>query len=148
MVELSNGIVANGIDNQSSEPQPTPSLRKWSAATQAIHADDHLNRIEDVAPPVHVATTFRYHDDPDQLVPSTDLEVHSQFNPPILLRKPTNLSNPRLPSLIGTFTPATPPPQPRGSKRFSHLSSLPLHSPIPLASRLYTPRTYSSDPTA
>ncbi|MCJ1394349.1 hypothetical protein MMC18_007227 [Xylographa bjoerkii] len=75
MADPSNGIVANGIDTHTTEPQPAPSLRKWSAATQAIHADDHLNRIEDVAPPVHVATTFRYHDDPDQLIPSTDLEA-------------------------------------------------------------------------
>ncbi|MCJ1383558.1 hypothetical protein MMC17_006672 [Xylographa soralifera] len=73
MADPPNGIVANGVDASSSSPQPTPSLHKWSAATQAIHADDHLNRIEDVAPPVHVATTFRYHDDPDQLIPSTDV---------------------------------------------------------------------------
>ncbi|MCJ1281008.1 hypothetical protein MMC26_000326 [Xylographa opegraphella] len=72
MVDPHNGIVVNGIDTHASEPQPTQSLPKWSAATQAIHADDHLNRIEDVAPPVHVATTFRYHNDPDQLIPSTD----------------------------------------------------------------------------
>ncbi|MCJ1294691.1 hypothetical protein MMC34_006249 [Xylographa carneopallida] len=75
MANPPNGIVAYGIDTHASESQPTPSLRTWSAATQAIHADDHLNRIEDVAPPVHVATTFRYHDDPDQLIPSTDLSA-------------------------------------------------------------------------
>ncbi|MCJ1317960.1 hypothetical protein MMC15_003287 [Xylographa vitiligo] len=75
MADPPNGILANTTDPLASSPQPAPSFHKWSAATQAIHADDHLNRIEDVAPPVHVATTFRYHDDPDQLIPSTNLSA-------------------------------------------------------------------------
>ncbi|KAF4444175.1 cystathionine beta-lyase [Fusarium austroafricanum] len=35
-------------------------LPSLSTATQAIHADDVLNNVDDVAPPIHVATTFRY----------------------------------------------------------------------------------------
>ena len=31
-----------------------------SAATRAIHADDHLNETLDVAPPMHVSTTFHH----------------------------------------------------------------------------------------
>ncbi|WEW59011.1 hypothetical protein PRK78_004479 [Emydomyces testavorans] len=38
-------------------------------ATIAIHADDPLNVVEDVAPPLHVSTTFRYSDNPEDLVP-------------------------------------------------------------------------------
>ena len=40
-----------------------------SPATQAIHADDSLNLVDDVAPPIHVSTTFRYNKDPTQLRP-------------------------------------------------------------------------------
>ncbi|PYH96460.1 cystathionine gamma-synthase [Aspergillus ellipticus CBS 707.79] len=39
-------------------------------STRALHADDPLNRVTDVAPPIHLSTTFRYPDDPDLLVPS------------------------------------------------------------------------------
>lgn len=46
-----------------------------SLSTQAIHADDHLNEGPDVAPPLHVATTFRYSNDPDKLIPIKELNV-------------------------------------------------------------------------
>ncbi|MCJ1411535.1 hypothetical protein MMC19_005625 [Ptychographa xylographoides] len=77
MNSLTNGTVSNGIDAQLDALELTTSkpLRDYSAATHAIHADDFLNRIEDVAPPLHVATTFRYHDDPDQLIPAHAAEV-------------------------------------------------------------------------
>ncbi|KAI5310529.1 hypothetical protein KEM55_005792 [Ascosphaera atra] len=39
-------------------------------ATQAIHADDPFALTADVAPPIHVATTYRYDSDPDKLVPA------------------------------------------------------------------------------
>lgn len=32
----------------------------YSAATSAIHADDRINLLTDVAPPIHTSTTFRY----------------------------------------------------------------------------------------
>ena len=38
-------------------PKLPPQL---SAATRAIHADDHLNETLDVAPPMHVSTTFHH----------------------------------------------------------------------------------------
>ncbi|EEQ91565.1 hypothetical protein RJZ56_007696 [Blastomyces dermatitidis] len=41
-------------------------------STRAIHADDALNLVDDVAPPIHLSTTFRFPDDPKQLVPSED----------------------------------------------------------------------------
>ena len=52
-----------------------PSIRTFSPATQAIHADDYLNRGPDVAPALHVSTTFRYTSNPDDLIPARDLEV-------------------------------------------------------------------------
>lgn len=44
-------------------------LDQWQPSTRAVHADDPLNVVADVAPPIHVSTTFRYTNDPDQLVP-------------------------------------------------------------------------------
>ncbi|KAJ5351936.1 hypothetical protein N7452_000910 [Penicillium brevicompactum] len=41
-------------------------------STKALHADDILNQVSDVAPPIHLSTIFRYPNDPDQLVPSED----------------------------------------------------------------------------
>ncbi|KAI5851657.1 Cys/Met metabolism PLP-dependent enzyme-domain-containing protein [Morchella snyderi] len=47
----------------------TPSL-----STLSIHADNsHANRtINDIAPPIHVSTTFHYPRDPDALIPCSD----------------------------------------------------------------------------
>lgn len=44
-------------------------------ATLALHADDVLNNVTDVAPPIHLSTTFRYSDNPDELTPIADLSV-------------------------------------------------------------------------
>jgi cystathionine beta-lyase/cystathionine gamma-synthase len=52
------------------EELPNLSLQNVELATLALHADDHLNSIEDVAPPIHVSTTFRYPKDPEVLRPS------------------------------------------------------------------------------
>ena len=42
-------------------------LDSISPSTLAIHADDALNVVPDVAPPIHVSTTFRYPRDPSEL---------------------------------------------------------------------------------
>jgi hypothetical protein len=44
-------------------------------STQSLHADDALNIVTDVAPPMHLATTFRYPRDPAALVPAADVSV-------------------------------------------------------------------------
>lgn len=44
------------------------------ASTLSLHADNPVNVVNDVAPPLHVATTFRYSDNPDELVPVADAE--------------------------------------------------------------------------
>jgi hypothetical protein len=48
-----------------------------STSTRAIHADDALNgpEVTDVAPALHVSTTFRYTNDLDKLVPAADKDV-------------------------------------------------------------------------
>ncbi|QGI63920.1 hypothetical protein CEK26_007871 [Fusarium fujikuroi] len=40
-------------------------LPSLSTATKAVHADDVLNNVDDVAPPIHVAATFRYPRNPE-----------------------------------------------------------------------------------
>ena len=43
-------------------------------STRSLHADDALNVVPDVAPPLHLATTFRYPRDSAALLPVADLE--------------------------------------------------------------------------
>jgi len=50
-------------------------LSKLSLSSQTMHADDYLNTYADVAPALHVSTTFRYPQDPNSLVPSADMKV-------------------------------------------------------------------------
>lgn len=42
---------------------------QYSASTLAVHGDDPLNDSTDVAPAMHVSTTYRYPEDPEKLVP-------------------------------------------------------------------------------
>lgn len=44
---------------------PTP----YAPSTLAIHADDHLSQTTDVAPPIHLSTTYRYPSNPSALAP-------------------------------------------------------------------------------
>lgn len=71
--------MVEGMAHQEPEPEPErfeesgqkaegPALlRHLSLSAQTIHADDFLNSHQAVAPPMHVSTTFRYSDDPDEL---------------------------------------------------------------------------------
>lgn len=76
---------ANLLDD-SPDMTPHSAARSLSAATQAIHADDYLNRAQDVAPALHVSTTFRYADKPGDLIPVKDLDV--SWQPSSTLRHP------------------------------------------------------------
>ncbi|EEH18796.1 hypothetical protein PABG_01115 [Paracoccidioides brasiliensis Pb03] len=42
------------------------------SATLALHADDSVNVLTDVAPPLHLSTTFRYSDNLEDLIPWSD----------------------------------------------------------------------------
>ncbi|KAI6876673.1 hypothetical protein KC338_g297 [Hortaea werneckii] len=55
-------------------PQP-PGTPRNSIATRSVHADDPINSYTDVAPALHVSSTFRYPHDPDQLHPTDDLDI-------------------------------------------------------------------------
>jgi hypothetical protein len=49
--------------------------RQLSLASRSVHADDYTNTHPAVAPPMHVSTTFRYADNPEELVPWSDFTV-------------------------------------------------------------------------
>lgn len=51
-------------------------LKGPGPATLALHADDSVNVVSDVAPPMHLSTTYRYSDNPDELIAWADAEVH------------------------------------------------------------------------
>ena len=57
---------------------PLPYAASTAAAgssTRSLHADDELNVVTDVAPPLHLSTTYRYPENPDELKPCADITV-------------------------------------------------------------------------
>lgn len=50
-------------------------LASLSLSSRTVHADDYLNVGQDVAPALHVSTTFRYDRNPDNLLPWTERDV-------------------------------------------------------------------------
>ncbi|KAH6630666.1 Cys/Met metabolism PLP-dependent enzyme-domain-containing protein [Chaetomium sp. MPI-SDFR-AT-0129] len=48
--------------------------RELSLASRSVHADDYTNSHAAVAPPMHVSTTFRYSENPDELVAWSDVD--------------------------------------------------------------------------
>lgn len=55
-------------------PRP-PQPPQYSPATLGVHADDPINSYTDVAPALHVSSTFRYPHDPEKLQPVNDLDI-------------------------------------------------------------------------
>ena len=49
-------------------------------STRSLRADHALNSVTDVAPPLHLSTTFRYSDNPEELVPAVDLTVRDSVD--------------------------------------------------------------------
>ena len=68
-----NGTSDHQTTNQAI-PEP-PEHPTYSLATLAIHADDPINTQKDVAPALHVSSTFRYPTDPALLDPKDDLDI-------------------------------------------------------------------------
>ncbi|QIW98617.1 hypothetical protein AMS68_004135 [Peltaster fructicola] len=62
----------NDNPNLPDEALKGAALSEYSLATLSVHADDAMNTYSDVAPALHVSTTFRYPSDPSKLVPIPD----------------------------------------------------------------------------
>ena len=73
MSHKSDGLTA--VSNDASFPQTAIKSKELHPSTLAVHADDGLNRTADVVPPLHVATTFHYAQDPNDLVPAAEFVV-------------------------------------------------------------------------
>lgn len=58
-------------------PPKMPVPEQSHPATRALHADDSLNLVTDVAPPMHLSTTFRFPSELEKLIPSEDPVVGS-----------------------------------------------------------------------
>ncbi|GAO48438.1 cystathionine gamma-synthase [Saitoella complicata NRRL Y-17804] len=78
------------------------SSKQLSLSTLAIHGDDKVNVVTDVAPPMHVSTTYRYPRNPDELVPVSGDEVPSTTEPHVYSRV-THPNTTRLESLLSSI---------------------------------------------
>lgn len=80
MSELPLMPAINGTNGEAAHPpegvnSTAASTKTYSPSTLAIHADDRLNNVTDVAPPIHLSTTFRYSHNPEELLPKADEET-------------------------------------------------------------------------
>jgi hypothetical protein len=62
-------IGGNGDSEQVKAESLSLALRDARPATLAVHADEGLRLVDDIAPPIHVSTTYKYPDDPEKLMP-------------------------------------------------------------------------------
>lgn len=68
--EQVNGHTSSEMPSISTLPlHPVQQSQSYGPSTLSIHADDPLNILTDVAPPIHVSTTFRYTSQPKELRP-------------------------------------------------------------------------------
>lgn len=126
--------VINGGGHPGRHEAKRVSIKDYNPATAALHADDPLNIVDDVAPPMHVSTTYRYPQDPESLFSVTERGVRTTwltFAPFAnremkIFRTPINKH--RRPQQHLTYTPAIQPPAQPDSKPSSppSLGILPL----------------------
>lgn len=50
-------------------------------STITLHADQKLNRVTDVVPPINTTTTFRYNEDPSTFVTASESAIDGEFDP-------------------------------------------------------------------
>jgi len=65
------------MTNKLSDTTSQIQMKEPGSATLALHADDLLNVVSDVAPPLHLSTTFRYSDNPEDLTALANAPVRS-----------------------------------------------------------------------
>ncbi|KAL8738539.1 MAG: hypothetical protein Q9181_000699 [Wetmoreana brouardii] len=80
-------------------PQPSPT-RSTSLSTSLLHADVHLNQSADVAPPLHVSSTFRYSSNPSELVPARDAPLTFESSADHIYSRETAPNGTRLEALL------------------------------------------------
>lgn len=76
----------------------TPSA--YHPSTHGVHADDRINILTDVAPPIHTATTFRYPHDPSQLQPVPTEGEFVDLQTPLIYSRLASASTNRLETIL------------------------------------------------
>ncbi|KAF2278913.1 cystathionine gamma-synthase-like protein [Westerdykella ornata] len=80
-----------------------------SPATAAIHADDRINLLTDVAPAIHVSTTFRYPREASALQPVDPSGEFLDLSSPLVYSRLTNANINRLETILTPLLyPGTP----------------------------------------
>jgi cystathionine gamma-synthase len=72
----------------------------YHASTHGIHADDRINILTDVAPPIHTSTTFRYPSDPSLLEPVPDDGEFVDLQTPLVYSRLASASTNRLETIL------------------------------------------------
>lgn len=81
----------------------------WSAATLAVHADDRINVLTDVAPAIHTSTTFRYPRTADDLKPVPEEGEFLDLQTPFVYSRLTSSNINRLETILTSLIyPGTP----------------------------------------
>ncbi|KAE8864161.1 hypothetical protein PTNB29_04125 [Pyrenophora teres f. teres] len=72
----------------------------YHASTHGIHADDQINTLTDVAPPIHTSTTFRYPRNPDDLQPVPTEGEFVDLQTPLIYSRLASASTNRLETIL------------------------------------------------
>ncbi|KAF2032763.1 PLP-dependent transferase [Setomelanomma holmii] len=72
----------------------------YSPATYGIHADNRINALTDVAPPIHTSTTFRYPRNPDELQPVPEDGEFPDLSTPLVYSRLANANINRLETIL------------------------------------------------
>lgn len=70
------------------------------AATHGIHADDRINILTDVAPPIHTSTTFRYPHNPEELVAVPTEDEYIDLQTPLIYSRLASANINRLETIL------------------------------------------------
>ncbi|KAF2124570.1 cystathionine gamma-synthase-like protein [Dothidotthia symphoricarpi CBS 119687] len=72
----------------------------YHAATHGIHADNHVNALTDIAPPIHTSTTFRYPRNPDELEPVPEEGEFVDLTTPLIYSRLASANTNRLETIL------------------------------------------------
>lgn len=75
-------------------------MSSYHPSTHGIHADDRINVLTDVAPPIHTSTTFRYSRNPDELNPVPEEGEFVDLQTPLVYSRLASASTNRLETIL------------------------------------------------
>ncbi|KAF1936093.1 cystathionine gamma-synthase (O-succinylhomoserine (thiol)-lyase) [Clathrospora elynae] len=72
----------------------------YHPSTHGVHADDRINILTDIAPPIHTSTTFRYPHNPDALQPVPEEGEFVDLQTPLIYSRLASASTNRLETIL------------------------------------------------